>query len=140
MKRGNVKLNKNISQNIEAKEELKKYFSLQYENAVMFSKYIDEVWHDLIENHQAEYVELSTSACGMIVSHVAIANHGNPTQEILWIDEYEKRYGELPEIWFMDKDGTVDENVYTEYKKSNRVILHPDSLLIPTTCDCRFGK
>ncbi|MEC1600702.1 MULTISPECIES: hypothetical protein [Bacillus subtilis group] len=124
----------------EAKEELKKYFSLQYDKAVMFSKFIDEVWHDLIENSPEEYNALSTSACGMIVSHVAVANHGKPTEEILWINEYENRFGKLPPIWFMDEEGNIDEDIYNEYKKSGRVIIHQNSLLGRTTCDCRFAK
>ncbi|WP_025681780.1 hypothetical protein [Paenibacillus massiliensis] len=119
-----------------AKEELSKYFGLKHNRAEMFSPYIDEVWHDLIENKPEEYVDLSISSCGVVVGHIEKPKGSPRTEEIFWVKEYHEKHGDLPSIWFTDKDGNVDEQVYSEYKKSKRVIIKPQNLLGPTTCFC----
>jgi hypothetical protein len=98
---------------VTAKAELAKFFAIakdMLEAPGMFSKYIDGIWHNLLES--PEYSEFSIAACGEIVEHVPISGEGR----VEWVDAYHAKYGEnLPKEWFCDAEGMLDEAAYAEY-------------------------
>lgn len=75
----------------------------------MFSELIDSRWHQLI---QCGYKNLPIHDSTIKTDEV---------EEIQWIKDYENNFGKLDETWFMDKNGTLDSESYTEYLISGKV-------------------
>nr|AAZ77669.1 hypothetical protein [Streptomyces antibioticus] len=72
----------------------------------MFSPAVDKAWHDLLGTPAYEALCLETA--GQPIRHVA--NNG------------EEAYGPLPEIWFTDANGNVDQDAVTRYRKTGTVV------------------
>ncbi|MFD0268763.1 hypothetical protein ACFVGY_19660 [Streptomyces sp. NPDC127106] len=69
----------------------------------MFSPAVDAAWHDM--HGTTDYKVLCQETAGQPIRHVANIGHG----PIAWVTAYEAAYGPLPDIWFTNADGTVDE-------------------------------
>ncbi|MEV6726197.1 hypothetical protein AB0M94_35310 [Streptomyces xanthochromogenes] len=86
----------------------------------MFSPAVDVVWHDLLGTPGYEALCLETA--GQPIRHVANNGHG----PIAWVAAYEEAYGPLPEIWFTDADGNVDQDAVARYRQTGTVVAEWD--------------
>ncbi|HDS2562922.1 TPA: hypothetical protein QHU55_002537 [Klebsiella aerogenes] len=95
-----------------AQEELRKVLQMACQGieVQMFSRAIDSVWHSLLESRN-EYNAFSIAACGTIIGH----RGGHKNGVVNFIESYERRWGELPNIWFVDENGYFDKDAYQEY-------------------------
>ena len=112
----------------EALQELRKLFVLRRElqvNVQMWSEFVDETWHDMSEH--SGYRGFCFSACGGDVAHVREAGFG----QITWIKDYEKRYGSLPLVWFLDRYGKVRSHLYQRYRSGRAIWTSWDCVPVP---------
>ncbi|MYQ77516.1 MULTISPECIES: hypothetical protein [unclassified Streptomyces] len=86
----------------------------------MFSPAVDKAWHDLLGT--PAYEALCLESAGQPIRHVANNGHG----PIGWVTAYEEAYGPLPEIWFTDADGNVDQAAVARYRESGVVVAEWD--------------
>lgn len=86
----------------------------------MFSPAVDAAWHELLGTPQ--YEALCQETAGQPIRHVANNGHG----PIGWVAAYQTAYGPLPEIWFTDAHGTVDEQAVARYRDSGTVVAEWD--------------
>ncbi|SEN02882.1 hypothetical protein [Lihuaxuella thermophila] len=96
-----------------AQIELGRFFQLFAEGVKglnMPSRLIDSIWHKLYTD-PAKYQNFCKEHGGVVVGHSPAKGEG----AIHWIHEYEKRFGQLHPVWFMDDQGNLDENAYHEY-------------------------
>lgn len=119
--------------------ELGKYFGLKIVGAPMFSPYIDEVWHEL-ESDKEAYDAFCRETWGEHVMHNAWAKGDPVYYEIPWVSEYESAYGKLSSIWFADKNGSIDQELFDHYKSTGKVERIPPRSGAFMTCDCKPGK
>ncbi|EOO08755.1 hypothetical protein [Bacillus cereus] len=100
----------------EGTAELGKFLKMYSEgvsNLTMPSRFIDVIWHDMLENPE-EYEAFSNKFAGMVVGHEPIVGEG----KIEWVTNYEKRFGKLNSTWFMDQNGRFNKKAYEEYQKT----------------------
>ncbi|MFR9727297.1 hypothetical protein ACL02R_28640 [Streptomyces sp. MS19] len=95
--------------------------------AEMFSRAVDAAWHQMIGT--PEYAAFSTEHAGTVLGHREMNGSG----PIGWVAAYEEVYGPLPEIWFTDADGVLDEGALARYKETGKVVAEWDCG--PTTGD-----
>ncbi|MFJ9886597.1 hypothetical protein ACIQRW_12130 [Streptomyces sp. NPDC091287] len=95
--------------------------------AEMFSRAVDAAWHQMLGSH--EYEAFSTEHAGTVLRHREMNGSGL----IGWVTTYEKAYGPLPEIWFTNADGLLDEGALARYKETGNVVAEWDCG--PTTGD-----
>ncbi|WP_344102173.1 hypothetical protein [Nocardiopsis rhodophaea] len=103
-----------------ARTELAKFFviaDLASESPEMFSAYIDAEWHRMLGTK--EYRALCREAVGHRVCHVTAPGSGTPS----WLNLYHERYGTLPSVWFADRNGTVDQELYGHYLRNRGGLL-----------------
>ena len=116
----------------DATVELSRFFRLWRNLGVplaMFSRGIDRVWHDMLRD-EATYKAFCCDTVGFPVRHGAaggILYHGvyapasaNPAFD--WIPAYERQHGSLPDIWFADEDGLVDQNHLALYREVGVIV------------------
>ena len=103
----------------QAKTELRKAFKLAVEgvDVKMFSKFIDNVWHQM-RNDPASYEDFSLEACGHVITHAEESGEG----AIEFIKIYEEKYGKMPDVWFMDKEGELDIENFVNHIEGRSVI------------------
>ncbi len=97
-----------------AEVELGKFLTLVGEgvdNLTMASQYVDEVWHAKLDDPEA-YAAFCATTAGTYVSH----EPGNGEGTIEWTSEYERRFGKLDDVWFMDKEGNLDKTALADYR------------------------
>ncbi len=124
----------------EANQELDRYLELCHEfgpGLSMFSPRVDAVWHQrLSDRHQ--YLEscraLDIAPIGHISAGAATAPAGTE-----WVAEYERRWGHLSDVWFMDEIDTVNEDERSKYmaSRSHKAIATgccQDTSWIPESC------
>lgn len=95
--------------------------------AEMFSRAVDAEWHRLLATPQ--YAAFSTEHAGTVLGHREMSGLG----PIGWVSAYEEVYGPLPEIWFTDAHGVLDEGALARYKETGTVVAEWDCG--PTTGD-----
>ncbi|MEU5921557.1 hypothetical protein [Streptomyces sp. NPDC047141] len=95
--------------------------------AEMFSRAVDAAWHQMLGT--PEYAAFSTEHSGTVLGHREMNGSG----PIDWVTAYEEAYGPLPEIWFTDADGVLDEGALAQYKETGKVVAEWDCG--PTTGD-----
>lgn len=71
---------------------------------------IDGEWHRLLEDPDA-YRGFCHSTVGHDVPHRSIKGEG----VLVWSAVYEKLYGKLPEIWFCDAEGNLNQTTRQQY-------------------------
>lgn len=86
----------------------------------MFSPAVDAAWHELLGTPQ--YVVLCQETAGQPIGHTEKNGYG----PITWVSAYEKAYGPLPEIWFTDGDGHVDQDMLARYRTTGTVVAEWD--------------
>ncbi|MFJ3877437.1 hypothetical protein ACIPW5_08275 [Streptomyces sp. NPDC090077] len=86
----------------------------------MFSGAIDAAWHEMLGT--PEYAALCEETAGQPIRHV----ENNGFGPIAWVAAYEEAYGPLPEIWFTDAEGNVDEEGLARYRETGRVVAEWD--------------
>ncbi|MEU6315157.1 hypothetical protein [Streptomyces sp. NPDC047014] len=86
----------------------------------MFSPAVDAAWHKALGTPQ--YEALCQETAGRPIRHVANNGHG----PIAWVTAYEAAYGPLPDIWFTDADGTVDDQAVARYRETGTVVAEWD--------------
>ncbi|MFD0355244.1 hypothetical protein ACFVHW_16120 [Streptomyces sp. NPDC127110] len=86
----------------------------------MFSPAVDAAWHDMLGT--PAYDVLCQETAGQPIRHVANNGHG----PIAWVAAYEAAYGPLPEIWFTDAHGNVDEQAVARYRETGTVVAEWD--------------
>ncbi|MFI1607641.1 hypothetical protein ACH4YN_36935 [Streptomyces griseofuscus] len=86
----------------------------------MFSPTVDAAWHDLLGT--PAYEDLCLETAGQPIRHVATNGYG----PIAWVAAYEEAYGTLPEIWFTDADGNLDQDAVARYRKTHAVVAEWD--------------
>ncbi|OKI38157.1 hypothetical protein A6A28_31670 [Streptomyces sp. CB03578] len=86
----------------------------------MFSPAVDKAWHELLGTPAYEALCLETA--GQPIRHVANNGHGL----IAWVTAYEAAYGPLPEIWFTDADGNLDQGAIARYRETGTVVAEWD--------------
>jgi hypothetical protein len=123
-------------------EELRRFLSISATTdkmTPMFSEYIDDYWHNLI--NEGTYEKFCDANGVEPLGHKENKGFG----EIWWISEYEKRYGKLSELWFTRSDGSVDTELYSTYNKVGLIKAcwdcHPmrENLIVPPA-DKKPGK
>ncbi|GAA2433184.1 hypothetical protein GCM10010433_37280 [Streptomyces pulveraceus] len=95
--------------------------------AEMFSRAVDAAWHQMLAT--PGYAAFSTGHAGAVLGHREMRGTGL----IGWVAAYEEAYGQLPEIWFTDDKGVLDENALDQYRETGRVVAEWDCG--PTTGD-----
>ncbi|MCQ6557012.1 hypothetical protein NPS70_28065 [Streptomyces sp. C10-9-1] len=95
--------------------------------AEMFSRAVDAEWHQLLAT--PEYMAFSAEHAGAVLGHREMSGTG----PIGWVAAYEEAYGPLPEIWFTDEKGVLDEGALARYRETGRVVAEWDCG--PTTGD-----
>lgn len=120
-----------------AAQELARFFQLHValdRPIEMWSKRIDSHWHDMLPDSETSRATANSSeaveaydrfcieACGRRIIHLKDKGHG----PISWTAEYEKRFGKLPEIWFMNEAGVVDRPAHAHYLRTGMVIASWD--------------
>ncbi|MFI1654763.1 hypothetical protein ACH4ZU_07440 [Streptomyces sp. NPDC020472] len=95
--------------------------------AEMFSRAVDAAWHQMLGT--PEYAAFSTDHAGSVLGHREMSGAG----PVGWVAAYRKAYGPLPEIWFTDADGVLDEAALARYKATGTVVAEWDCG--PTTGD-----
>ncbi|MDQ1019885.1 hypothetical protein [Streptomyces afghaniensis] len=91
----------------------------------MFSAAIDAEWHRLLND--PEYAEFCTANAGRLINHVENTGYGR----ISWVDAYEEMFGQLPEVWFTDAEGVLDERALARYRETGEVWAEWDCSPIP---------
>ncbi|MFK0238554.1 hypothetical protein [Streptomyces vinaceus] len=86
----------------------------------MFSPAVDAAWHEMLGT--PDYDVLCQETAGQPIRHVANNGHG----PIAWVAAYEAAYGPLPDIWFTDAHGTVDEPTLARYRETGTVVAEWD--------------
>lgn len=81
----------------------------------MFSGAIDAEWHELADS--PEFAAFSIEHAGAVARHV----EGHGEGYVTWVSAYEESYGPLPELWFTDENGTVDEAALAAYRETGKV-------------------
>ncbi|WP_137994122.1 hypothetical protein [Streptomyces vilmorinianum] len=93
----------------------------------MFSRAVDAEWHRMLGS--PEYAAFCTDNAGAVLGHREMSGTG----PIGWVAAYEEAYGPLPEIWFTDDKGVLDEAAFARYKETGTVVAEWDCG--PTTGD-----
>ena len=95
-----------------AKLELSKIFKLAVAGVPiqMFSTAIDAVWHELLKDREG-YKKFSIDACGHVVGHI----EENGAGAVSFLEAYEKKFGQLPDVWFTDSEGKIDYALRRKY-------------------------
>ena len=95
--------------------ELKKFFivaqSMKGEVVPMPVSYVDECWHEL-QRDTEDYKQFTHSAVGADVAHGQLSGRG----VVPWTETYEKLFGALDTVWFVDPSGNFDEESYSAYE------------------------
>lgn len=102
-----------------AHNELAKFLSLavgREREAYMFSPAIDVVWHGLVRNGGRYHAFCAASGIEPL-GHIEAMGRG----AVAWVDEYHERFGELPDIWFRDASGSLNDVLHGEYLKTGKV-------------------
>ncbi|MEV6393770.1 hypothetical protein AB0M39_03145 [Streptomyces sp. NPDC051907] len=86
----------------------------------MFSRAVDAEWHHMLAT--PEYAAFSTEHAGAVLGH----HEMNGTGPIGWVAAYEEVYGPLPEVWFTDEKGVLDEAALTRYRETGKVVAEWD--------------
>ncbi|MFE3881809.1 hypothetical protein ACFXPQ_02595 [Streptomyces lydicus] len=86
----------------------------------MFSPAVDAVWHELLGTPQ--YADLCQETAGRLIGHAATGGRGPNA----WVTAYEEAYGRLPEVWFTDADGNVDQEAIARYRATGTVVAEWD--------------
>ncbi|MGR3935308.1 hypothetical protein [Streptomyces sp. BRA346] len=86
----------------------------------MFSPAVDAAWHEMLGTPQ--YAALCQETAGQMIGHVANNGHG----PIAWVTAYEEAYGPLPQIWFTDAEGNVDQEAIARYRSTGTVVAEWD--------------
>lgn len=71
---------------------------------------VDSEWHALLDSPE-EYSDLCTDTVGREIKHQPAKGEG----QIEWAALYEKLYGPLPDIWFRDANGNLNQSQLQEY-------------------------
>ncbi|SHF34013.1 hypothetical protein SAMN05444392_11616 [Seinonella peptonophila] len=98
-----------------AKQELGRFFQMFADGVkglTMPSKLIDLVWHGMQKTEA--YTSFCLENCGTLVQHAPIKGVGT----VSWVKDYENRFGSLHPVWFMNENGRLDEQAYSEYEAS----------------------
>ncbi|MFF6772681.1 hypothetical protein ACFY8W_03865 [Streptomyces sp. NPDC012637] len=88
--------------------------------AEMFSPAVDAEWHKLLAT--PEYATFSTEHAGIVLGHREVKGSG----PIAWVAAYKEAYGPLPEIWFTDAEGVLDEAALARYRDTGTVVAEWD--------------
>ncbi|MDW6062279.1 hypothetical protein SAZ11_34985 [Streptomyces sp. FXJ1.4098] len=91
----------------------------------MFSTAIDAEWHRLMKT--PEYAAFCAEHAGQAIGHSSAKGSG----KISWVSMYEDMFGPLPEIWFTDNDGQVDEKALASYRETGVVVAEWDCSPVP---------
>lgn len=114
-----------LKANQKAKAELGKLFQLTVKldrRLEMFSDYLDEAWHQLLQNKK-EYEKFCIASCNHVIKHIDSSIPGaSGYGEISWIQDYEQHFGKLEKEWFMDSSGEINDILYQNYLKTGKVI------------------
>lgn len=104
---------------LQATVELSKAFSIAKDGhkLEMFSGALDAVWHDLVARDDLTYANLCDNFVGADVIHHQEAEEGLVT----FIPEYERRFGPLPLIWFLDERWQFQSAQHAEYTRLGTV-------------------
>lgn len=86
----------------------------------MFSPAVDAAWHELLGT--PHYTVLCQETVGQPIGHAVTGGRGS----ISWVSVYEEAYGPLPEIWFTDADGKVDQDALARYRETGTVVTEWD--------------
>jgi hypothetical protein len=119
-----------------ARLELARFLQIYKENPCpleMWSPAVDNEWHRLIKKGD-EYKTFCMGEVGEYVSH-SEGRGFSGISSISWIQQYEKKFGELGLIWFQDQAGRTDVNLCEEYLWTGEVYaswdchpVHPDPM------------
>jgi len=109
-----------------ARNELAKFFIIASESdnsskIHMPSCIVDSYWHNLLTKKN-QYKDFCNKYVGSDVGHIS----GKGYEEIVWVKKYEKRYGKLPSIWFLQPDGIFNQEGYENYQKNDVMIASWD--------------
>ncbi|MET8831497.1 hypothetical protein ABZX40_37290 [Streptomyces sp. NPDC004610] len=91
----------------------------------MFSPAIDREWHRLLDS--PDYQAFCTAHAGRQIGHAPNVGAG----EVSWIRVYEERFGPLPEVWFVDESGRLDQPRLTHYRETGTVVAEWDCSPVP---------
>lgn len=84
----------------------------------MFSPFVDAVWHQMLSENPKVYEEFCREHAGAVIGHAPWSGEGR----VGWIGAYERRYGQLPKVWFADATGMVAQQAWASYMLTGTVI------------------
>lgn len=111
-------------------EELGRFFQVASEHRLKTGKsammpvcIVDSVWHELV-NNPPELRALIDTHLGieMEVAHLKSAGEGR----LDWVELYESHFGELPAPWFINPDGSTNDQALEHYRQTGEVRLSWD--------------
>jgi len=116
-----------------ATEELHKFFSLingeEPSRFKMFSPAVDAVWHDLLHRPDEYRAFLENAGASAGLGHAPASGFG----VISWVEKYHAIYGQLPEIWFKDAEGNLNDGIYSTYLETSTVVTAWDCTPVEDT-------
>lgn len=92
----------------------------------MFSAAVDAEWHLLLND--PGYAAFCAEHAGRLVGHVENSGFGKVT----WVDAYEEMFGPLPQVWFTDADGVLNEQALARYRETGEVWAEWDCTPLPS--------
>lgn len=110
-------------ENPTAVNELVKFLQLSHElkqPLTMFSGYIDDAWHSLLQD-PASYADLCANSIGAHIGHIP-SGDSRRLVEVEWLGQYESRHGKLPKEWFSDEAGLVNWGLYQRYLATGVIV------------------
>lgn len=125
----------------DARTELGRFFQLAGDLVTgdvempVFSPAVDEAWHQLLDDPQA-HAGFCLEHAGIVLGHLRKAGSG----PVEWISLYEKAYGPLPDVWFTDASGAVNEELKAAYQKTGTVVTSWDCHPIPPDPDAQPSR
>lgn len=92
-------------------------FAKGEEPAQMFSGAVSAAWHAL-RRRPRPYADFCLTHAGRQLGYLAACGRGL----VNWIDDYERRFGPLPGVWFTDADGAFREDQWRRYQSTGQVM------------------
>lgn len=101
-----------------AERELARFLSIASSTNLfmeMFSPLVDQEWHDKLEDGSYEEWCKRNDVPAMV--HAETSGQG----AIPWVAEYHSKFGQLPDLWFRDNTGKLDETLWRDYLNGKEI-------------------
>jgi hypothetical protein len=97
----------------------------------MFSPYVDSYWHAVEARNPRSFQSFCEREIGCEIEHRELIGEG----VINWVSEYERRFGKLSQVWFMNAEGLVDQSMIDRYDSGHGIYACWDCHPMPKPSD-----